>query len=951
MSYSVGETFYLGQSTSWNNFDGGFYEGTGVAPDYITQFRKTEGGTSTGGTVTTLPKLIPIASDGTTLYIRMKSDTLAPLLVKLEGGGSGVYEQVSIQNTKVNVWETLSATFTTSVTGRTTMALFPNFGGTGTVVNNYITTVRVGGPTLTLSYTNIPNGASVSVPLSGANGLVASDNVIAWPGEEVNNDTHATAPDIGSGNTIISDNLQYTNSTGSDYGTLTLHIYIGTGNVTRFGGTWVGGQYLTSISTDDTSTWGLGSSGLTSLEGMCEGCSTITGVPSDIPATVTTLKSAFKGATAFNLSITTWTMTNVVNLSSMFENATSYNQFNTAWDVSNVNDMSSMYEGATSYNKSLNAWGSNLSKVENMSSMFKNASLYNETMNSWDLSNVIDMSSMFEGATSFTRSIGVWQNTGTGLVKVTNMANMFKDATSFDGFVSNWDVSNVEDMSGMFEGATSYTRGLNNWTDKGTNTENVITMARMFKGCTSFNGYVQNLNVSNVEDMSEMFDGCVAYTRPLGSWNVQNVRNMSNMFRKTTSWTTSTYIGDWNVGNVRNMSGMFEESANTNYIGGWNVTNVTDTSNMFKDTEFNSDIGGWVVVNVENMSGMFQGNSQFDVYIGDWETDKLENLSNIFNGASAFDQDIGSWDTSTVTSMENMFNGASAFDQDIGSWDTSTVENLSNMFNGASAFNQDIGSWDTSTVTSMENMFNGASAFDQNIRSWNTTSVVSNTGYNDMFLGASAMIVTYTGTEGFGTTPQSTFFNYVPPVPPEPSTEYPCFLKGTFVETIRGMVKVEELVPGTFIKTYKHSYVPIVLVGKKVISHTNKDERVPEQLYVCTKDHFSGAIDDLVITGCHSILQKSFADQGEQERSSRINDGIFLTDDLYRVPAAASLKTQVYGTIGTYEIYHFALDHQDKDMNFGIYANGHLVESCSINYLEYYSKMDLLRQEPLSIKK
>ena len=175
---------------------------------------------------------------------------------------------------------------------------------------------------------------------------------------------------------------------------------------------------------------------------------------------------------------------------------------------------------------------------------------------------------------------------------------------------------------------------------------------------------------------------------------------------------------------------------------------------------------------------------------------------------------------------------------------------------------------------------------------------------------------------------------------------YPCFLKGTSVETMHGTVKVEDLVPGTFIKTYMHNYVPVVLVGKKVISHTCKEERVPEQLYVCTKEQFPDGTDDLVVTGCHSILQKSFADEGEQERSKRINNGIFLTDDLYRVPAAASLKTQVYGTTGTYEIYHFALDHEDKDVNFGIYANGHLVETCSINYLEQYSGMDLTSPNP-----
>jgi hypothetical protein len=53
-------------------------------------------------------------------------------------------------------------------------------------------------------------------------------------------------------------------------------------------------------------------------------------------------------------------------------------------------------------------------------------------------------------------------------------------------------------------------------------------------------------------------------------------------------------------------------------------------------------------------------------------------------------------------------------------------------------------------------MFRSASAFNQNIRTWNTSNF---TNYTNMFVNATAMIDTYTGTSGFGITPTSAFFN------------------------------------------------------------------------------------------------------------------------------------------------------------------------------------------------
>jgi hypothetical protein len=48
-------------------------------------------------------------------------------------------------------------------------------------------------------------------------------------------------------------------------------------------------------------------------------------------------------------------------------------------------------------------------------------------------------------------------------------------------------------------------------------------------------------------------------------------------------------------------------------------------------------------------------------------------------------------------------------------------------------------------------------------------------------------------------------------------------------------------------------------------------------------------------------------------------------------------------------IYHIALEHHDILMNYGIYANGLLVESCSERNLRELSNMRILEEEDSSI--
>jgi hypothetical protein len=60
------------------------------------------------------------------------------------------------------------------------------------------------------------------------------------------------------------------------------------------------------------------------------------------------------------------------------------------------------------------------------------------------------------------------------------------------------------------------------------------------------------------------------------------------------------------------------------------------------------------------------------------------------------------------------------------------------------------------------------------------------------------------------------------------------------------------------------------------------------------------------------------------------------------LPAFLDNRASVYEHAGTYNIYHFALENADYYMNYGVYANGLLVETCSQRYLKEIANMSLI---------
>jgi hypothetical protein len=169
-----------------------------------------------------------------------------------------------------------------------------------------------------------------------------------------------------------------------------------------------------------------------------------------------------------------------------------------------------------------------------------------------------------------------------------------------------------------------------------------------------------------------------------------------------------------------------------------------------------------------------------------------------------------------------------------------------------------------------------------------------------------------------------------------------CFKENTKILTDKGYVQIQDLRRGDLVKTLKNDFKPIDMIGKREMHHHAVQERIQDQLYKCSPTEYSEVFEDLVITGCHSILVDNFANEAEKEKMMEVLKDVFVTDRKYRLPACADERASVYETAGVYTIYHFALENDDYYMNYGVFANGLLVETCSKRYLKELSEMILI---------
>ena len=179
-----------------------------------------------------------------------------------------------------------------------------------------------------------------------------------------------------------------------------------------------------------------------------------------------------------------------------------------------------------------------------------------------------------------------------------------------------------------------------------------------------------------------------------------------------------------------------------------------------------------------------------------------------------------------------------------------------------------------------------------------------------------------------------------------------CFKEDSKILTNKGYIPVQFLKKGDLVKTLKHDYKAIDMIGKREIYHAALQERVKDQLYKCSQSEYLEIFEPLIITGSHSILVENSTTVVNTEQIEKVIEvigGIYLTDDKLRLPACVDYRASVYETPGTYNIYHIALENDNYYMNYGVYVNGLLVETCSKRYLKELSNMELIESRDLNI--
>jgi hypothetical protein len=169
-----------------------------------------------------------------------------------------------------------------------------------------------------------------------------------------------------------------------------------------------------------------------------------------------------------------------------------------------------------------------------------------------------------------------------------------------------------------------------------------------------------------------------------------------------------------------------------------------------------------------------------------------------------------------------------------------------------------------------------------------------------------------------------------------------CFREGAqilcLVQGKDAYIPIQSMRKGTLVKTHLHGYVPVESIGYSKIYNPADSLRSKNRLYKLKSALYPELTAPLYLTGCHSILVTALSD-AEKEDTIGLLGRVFITDDKYRLMACIDERATPYSKEGFYTIWHFALEHVDYYKNYGVYANGLLVESCSRRMMREYSGM------------
>jgi surface protein len=691
---------------------------------------------------------------------------------------------------------------------------------------------------------------------------------------------------------------------------------------------------------------------------------------------VTEMNSTFYGATTFNQDIGNWNVEKVTEMNSTFYGATAFNQDISGWEVGIVTTMDSTFYGASSFNQDLSIWS--VSNVTNMTNLFSNSGIsetnYNKILNLWSIQDVTSgltfgvlglvYSSIGEtGRNTLTGSPYTWTILGDALVST----NRIIPNTSFELTINvNSSLLTTDDSYQLY-----YPEG----TALGEPVEYLGTPTLAFNNLTlsdtgTFGVVLKNVTVPATPTDVATYDLTVYDALVL----TYDLSTLTTPFTLTLPISNGTTISvDWGDGTVdTNYSHTYTSyQIYTVIITGTGITQLSQSIST-SGTAYLTGCSSFGDIGLTDLSNAFRGCTNLTTVPASLPTNStVTNMSYIFYNATSFNQDISTWDVSNVTTMENAFDytaiSETNYNSILNGW-----ASLPSLINGVTVgaiglvYSPTSETGRNTLVTDNSWAFNGDALSSTDTVTKNTlfdftiNSISFSSGsYYLTYSGKTTDPVTYAGGVGtieFTGLKFNRIGNSLPLVlnTPGPSnstiTYYldvtlntlVCFKEDTKILTDHGYIPIQYLRKGDLIQTVNDGFKAIDMIGKKDIHHSATKERIKDQLYVCSNEKYPEVFEDLVITGCHSILVKGFKDDEQRENTIKINGDTYVTDDHYRLPSCVDDRTSVYEKQGIYTIYHVALDNDNYYFNYGIYANGLLVESCSQRYIKELSGMTLI---------
>jgi hypothetical protein len=111
-------------------------------------------------------------------------------------------------------------------------------------------------------------------------------------------------------------------------------------------------------------------------------------------------------------------------------------------------------------------------------------------------------------------------------------------------------------------------------------------------------------------------------------------------------------------------------------------------------------------------------------------------------------------------------------------------------------------------------------------------------------------------------------------------------------------------------------------------------------MFILRKSKYEGLNEDLYLTGGHSILVNELTRE-QLQKTRELMSKIFVTDDKLRLMVCFDPKSDCVPEKRKYTLYSICLENDFYDGNYGIYANGLLVETISEKYLREFTKIEL----------